>query len=47
MVDHFIGGQDDAESSDSDSSEDERAAPRFWGRLRGLSAGMERPHCAF
>lgn len=48
VVDHFIGGQDEAESSsDSDSSEDERAVPRYWGRARGLSAGMASPHCAF
>lgn len=47
VVDHFIGGQDEAESSESDSSEDDRAVPRYWGRARGLSAGMTSPHCAF
>ena len=48
VVDVFIGGQDEAESSsESDSSEDERAVPRYWGRARGLSAGMASPHYAF
>jgi hypothetical protein len=47
VVDHFIGGQDDEESSESDSSKDERAAPRFWDRLQGLSTRMEQAHCAF
>lgn len=48
VVNHFIGGQYDGDSSDSDSSQDERVSG-FWdrGRLRGLSVGMSHSQCMF